>query len=139
MRELSPAMLSGMILGLNYYQDIDTPVNKSFVERYLKANKSMPSYAAAYGYDSTRTLLLAMEKAKSVEVEAVIKTLEGMQFDSIFGPTRIDPRTHQTIRPYYVVQCKKPDAMKNEFDMATIVAHSDEQQPPALNECKRPA
>ncbi|WP_233236186.1 ABC transporter substrate-binding protein [Bordetella sp. LUAb4] len=137
LRELSPAMRSGMILGLNYYQDIDTPVNKSFVERYLKAYKNVPSYAAAYGYDATRTLLLAMDKAKSVEVAAVMKALEGMQFDSIFGPTTIDARTHQTVRPYYVVQCKAPDAMKNEFDLATIVAQGDKPQPPELNECKR--
>src|SRR3546814_9915771 len=51
MRELSPEMLNGMILGLNYYQDIDTPVNHSLVERYVKAHKTVPSYAAAYGYD----------------------------------------------------------------------------------------
>ncbi|OWT74538.1 MULTISPECIES: ABC transporter substrate-binding protein [unclassified Achromobacter] len=137
LRELSPAMRSGMILGLNYYQDIDTPVNKSFVERYMKAYKNVPSYAAAYGYDATRTLLMAMDKAKSVEVAAVMKALEGMQFDSIFGPTTIDARTHQTVRPYYVVQCKAPDAMKNEFDLATIVAQGDKPQPPELNECKR--
>src|SRR3546814_4125254 len=45
-----------------------------------------------------------MEKAKSLEVEAVTKTLEGMKYDSIFGPTHIDSRTHQTVRPYYVVK-----------------------------------
>ncbi|MFC4277346.1 ABC transporter substrate-binding protein [Achromobacter aloeverae] len=137
LRELSPAMRSGMILGLNYYQDIDTPVNKSFVERYMKAYKNVPSYAAAYGYDATRTLFLAMDKAGSVEVPAVLKALEGMRFDSIFGPTTIDARTHQTVRPYYVVQCKAPDAMKNEFDLATIVAQGDKPQPAELNECKR--
>src|SRR3546814_4812671 len=76
MRDLSPEMLNGMILGLNYYQDIDTPVNRSFVERYVKAHKTVPSYAAAYGYDSMRTLFMAMEKAKSLEVEAVIKRSE---------------------------------------------------------------
>jgi branched-chain amino acid transport system substrate-binding protein len=139
MRELSPAMRSGMILGLNYYQDIDTPLNKSFVERYLKAHKNVPSYAAAYGYDSMRTLFLAMEKAQSVDADAVLKTLEGMQYDSIFGPTRIDARTHQVSRPYYVVQCKDANAMKNEFDLASIVSMGDKPQPIELNECKRTA
>src|SRR3546814_20659060 len=137
MRELSPEMLNGMILGLNYYQDIDTPVNHSFVERYVKAHKTVPSYAAAYGYDSMRTLLMAMEKAKSVEVDAVIKTLEGMKYDSIFGPTHIDARTHQTVRPYYVVKCKAPGAMKNELDMAAIVAQGARQQPHELKERTR--
>src|SRR3546814_20750662 len=75
-----------------------------------------------------RTLLMAMEKAKSVEVDAVIKTLEGMKYDSIFGPTHIDSRTHQTVRPYYVVKCKAPAEMKNEFDMAEIVAQGDSSE-----------
>lgn len=139
MRELSPAMRSGMILGLNYYQDIDTPLNKSFVERYLKVNKNVPSYAAAYGYDSMRTLFLAMEKAQSVDADSVLKTLEGMQYDSIFGPTRIDARTHQVLRPYYVVRCKEANAMKNEFDLASIVSMGEKPQPIELNECKRTA
>ncbi len=137
MRELSPAMRSGMILGLNYYHAIDTPVNKAFVDRYVKAYKNVPSYASAYGYDSMRTLLMAMEKAQSVEVDDVRKTLEGMQFDSVFGPTHIDARTHQTVRPYFVVQCKSPEQMKDEFDLASIVARGDEQQPAELNQCKR--
>jgi len=137
LKELSPQMRAGLVLGLNYYQDIDTPVNKTFVERYRKAYQSVPSYASAYGYDSFRTILLAMERAKSVEVAAVIKTMEGMQFDSIFGPTSIDARTHQTVRPYFVVKCKEESAMKSEFDFATIVAEGSKPQPLELNECKR--
>jgi branched-chain amino acid transport system substrate-binding protein len=137
LKELTPAMRSGMILGFNYYHDIDTPVNKAFVENYRKANKNTPSYASAYGYDSFRTLLLAMERAKSIDVAAVIKTLEGMQFDSVFGPTSIDARTHQTVRPYYVVKCKEESAMKNETDFASIVAQGSKPQPLELNECKR--
>jgi branched-chain amino acid transport system substrate-binding protein len=137
MRELSPAMRTGMILGLNYYHEIDTPVNKAFVQAYMKANKTVPSYASAYGYDSFRTLLLAMERAKSVEVDAVVKALEGMQYASVFGATTMDARSHQSIRPYYVIECKAPEAMKDEFDYASIVATGTKPQPPELNECKR--
>ncbi len=137
LRELSPQMRNGLILGLNYYQDIDTPVNKRFVERYVKAHKSVPSYAAAYGYDSFRTLLLAMERAESTEIEAVRKTMEGMKYDGIFGQTSIDERTHQTLRPYYVVKCKAEADMKNADDFATIVAEGSKPQPAELNECKR--
>lgn len=139
MKELSASMRAGMILGLNYYHTIDTPVNKAFVARYMKAHRSAPSYASAYGYDSFRTLLLAMERANSVEVDAVAKTLEGMAFDSIFGATSIDARTHQTVRPYYVIQCKAEQDMADEFDLATIVATGEKPQPAELNECKRAA
>jgi branched-chain amino acid transport system substrate-binding protein len=139
MRELTPQMRSGMILGLNYYQDIDTPVNRKFVERYQAAYKSVPSYAAAYGYDSFRTIFLAMQQAKSTDVEVVLKTLETMKFDSVFGPTTIDPLSHQTIRPYYVIECKAPSAMKNDTDLATIVAEGMKLQPAEYKECKRKA
>jgi branched-chain amino acid transport system substrate-binding protein len=41
------------------------------------------------------------------------------------------------VRPYYVVKCKAPDAMKNKFDMAAIVSQGESPQPPELNQCKR--
>lgn len=137
LHELSPSMRSGMILGLNYYHDIDTPVNKKFVERYSAKHNAPPSYAATYGYDSFRTILMAMEKAKSTEVSAVMKTMEGMEFESVFGPTSIDAKTHQTIRPYYVVECKKPENSTSKYDIAAIKAQGSTLPPSQYNECKR--
>ena len=136
MKELTPEMRDGLILGQNYYHTLDTPVNKAFVQKYEAKYGSPPAYASAYGYDSFRTILFAMEKAKSVEVADVIRTMEGMQYDSVLGPTHIDADTHQTVRPYFIVRGKAESQMKSPEDFAEIVAIGSENQPKKLNECK---
>lgn len=134
--ELAPEMRTGMILGQNYYPDIDTPANKEFVTLYQQRHRGAPGYAAAYGYDAVRSLLLAMEQAKSTEVGAVFQVLETMRWDGVLGPMSVDPATHQTIRPYFVVRCKAAAEMKTATDFAEIVATSTQTQPAALNACK---
>ena len=39
----------------------------------------------------TRMLLAGFDKAKSVEVQDVIKALEGMEVNDLLGPMRVDP------------------------------------------------
>lgn len=134
--ELAPEMRAGMVLGQNYYPDIDTPANKEFVALYQQRHRGLPGYAAAYGYDTVRSLLLAMEQAKSVEVGAVVQALETMRWDGVLGPMSVDPATHQTVRPYFVVRCKAAAEMKTATDFAEIVATSTQTQPAALNACK---
>jgi branched-chain amino acid transport system substrate-binding protein len=136
MKELTPEMRNGLILGENYYHEINTPVNKAFVERYLKKHNFPPAYAAASGYDTFRTILIAMERAKSVEVPDVIRTMEGMRWDGLLGETTIDAATHQTLRPYFVVKGKAPEQMKSPTDYAEIVSTGSTPQPKQHNECK---
>jgi branched-chain amino acid transport system substrate-binding protein len=134
--EVPEEMRGGLILGENYFYTIDTPVNREFVDAYRKKYGSLPGYAAAYGYDSFRTVLLAMEKAKTVEIPKVIETMEGMHYDGLLGPSSIDAATHQTVRPYFVVQGKARAAMKAPDDYADVVATGSDPQPKALNACK---
>lgn len=104
MRGLTPQARSGIIAGENYYHAIDTPVNLKFVRDYRKNFGAYPGYVSGYGYDTFRTMLLAMEQAESTEPAKVVKQLEGMHYDGILGATYIDPEIHQTVRPYYVIE-----------------------------------
>ncbi len=136
MPELAPEMRDGLILGQNYYHTIDTPANREFAGKYIAKFNSPPNYASAYGYDTFRIPLMAMEKAGTTEIAKVIQTMEGMEFESLVGPARIDPKTHQTIRPYFVVRGKAQSAMKDATDFADVVHVGSDPQPPDLNECK---
>ncbi|MET4577431.1 ABC transporter substrate-binding protein [Ottowia thiooxydans] len=137
LKELTPNMRAWLILGLNYHAGIDNPVNKSFVVSAVKKYKSVPTYPMAMGYDTFRTLFLAMEKANSVDPKVVAKTLEGWRFDSVHGSTQIDAKTHQSLRPYYLARCKAASEMKNADDIAEIVYQGNKPQPAELNDCKR--
>lgn len=134
--ELPPEIREGLILGENYVPTIDTPANQEFVAAYRKKYNTDPGYSAAYGYDSFRTVLLAMRKANSTDLGKVISTLEGMQFDGVLGPSRIDADTHQTVRPYFVVLGKAAASPDAPNQLAAMVHVGSDNQPRALNACK---
>ncbi|MGI4945955.1 MAG: ABC transporter substrate-binding protein [Janthinobacterium lividum] len=134
--ELSPGMRDGLILGENYANTIDNAANHEFVDAFKAKYGALPGYASAYGYDSFRTVLLAMRKAGSVEVPKVITAMEGMRFDGVLGSTTIDPDTHQTVRPYFVLRGKSPGEMKAADDYAEVVHVGTDNQPHELNACK---
>ncbi len=134
--ELSPEMRDGLILGENYYHGIDNPANRAFVDAFRAKYGAVPGYASAYGYDSFRTVLLAMGRANSVEIPKVVGTLEGMRFDGVLGPTTIDADTHQTVRPYFVLRGKAAAAMKGADDTVELVHVGSDNQPHELNACK---
>ncbi len=136
LRELAPEMRQGLVLGQNYYHTIDNPANASFVARYQKKYNSVPAYAGAYGYDSFRTILVAMERAKSTNVPDVLRAMEGLKFEGVLGAATIDPNTHQTVRPYFVVKVKPAAQMKGADDFADIVHVGSDPQPKNMNECK---
>lgn len=136
--QLDPKMRQNMYVGTNYYYTVDTPIGKNFVELYKKKTRKdlPPGYAPGAGYDMTRLILEGMKKANSIEVPEVIKALEGMKGPSLVGNVYIDPRNHQTLRPYFVLKCKPEKAMKHSLDFADIIHQSDTPQPRELNECK---
>jgi branched-chain amino acid transport system substrate-binding protein len=49
---------------------------------------------------------------------------------------RVDPKTHQTLRPYFFMRCKPKSAMKHPTDFADIIATGDTPLPAAYAACK---
>ena len=84
----------------------------------------------------TRMLLAGFDKAKSDNVQDVVKALEGLQIDDVVGPMRVDGATHQTLRPYFFLRCKPKSAMKDTLDLADIVATGDAPLPKEYAACK---
>jgi branched-chain amino acid transport system substrate-binding protein len=80
---------------------------------------------------------MAMEKANSIEVPRVIAALEQMSWEGVLGRISIDQKTHQLIRPYFVVRCKPAPDMRHPADFAELVAKGEKPQPSELNECKQ--
>jgi branched-chain amino acid transport system substrate-binding protein len=134
--QLAPEIRENMWVGSNFYYLADTPVAKAFVKSYQEKFGSPPGYAPAASYGMTRLTLAAMEKAKSAEIPDVIKALEGLEVDDLVGKMRVDPKTHQTLRPYFFMRCKKKEAMKHPMDFADIVATGATPLPAEYSACK---
>ena len=79
---------------------------------------------------------VAMMSAKSAVPQDVIKALEGIELNDIVGPMRVDPATHQTLRPFFFLRCKSKSAMKEELDLADVVATGNTPLPKEYAACK---
>jgi branched-chain amino acid transport system substrate-binding protein len=84
----------------------------------------------------THMLLAGFDKAKSAEVQDVVKALETLQMNDIVGPMKVDGATHQTLRPYFLLRCKPKGAMKDAMDLADVVATGDAPLPKEYAACK---
>ncbi len=133
---LKPEMRENLWVGTNFYYTVDTPVAREFAKRYRAKHGTPPGYAPGAAYGMTRILLRAMERAKSTDPQAVIKAMEGWEFEDLLGKMKIEAHNHQTLRPYFFLKCKKKAEMKDEWDFADIVATGDNPQPRELNQCK---
>ena len=134
--QLSPEIRENLWVGSNFYYTADTPAAKAFVKNYQAQYKLPPGYAPSAAYSMTRMLLAGFDKAKSDDVQAVVKSLEGLEMNDIVGPMRVDGATHQTLRPYFLLRCKAKGAMKHELDFGDVVATGNTPLPKEYAACK---
>jgi branched-chain amino acid transport system substrate-binding protein len=134
--QLTPEIRDNLWVGTNFYYTADTPVAKAFVKSYQAKYGTPPGYAPSSAYSMTRMLLAAFDKAKSDDTQAVIKALETLEVNDLLGKMRVDPATHQTLRPYFFLRCKTKAQMKHELDLAEIVATGDTPLPKQYAACK---
>lgn len=77
------------------------PKMLEFVEKYRKVRGAYPDSWAVQAYDGVYLIKAAVEKAKTVETEAVIKAMEGISIDSLRGRFFIRPLDHMGSVPAY--------------------------------------
>jgi urea transport system substrate-binding protein len=90
---------AGHYTSFNYFQSVDSPENKSFVERY-KAKYGADSVTNAVmeaAYFSAYFLAQALEKVQSTDPDALIfEGLPGQEFTAPGGLVKIDEKNHHT-------------------------------------------
>jgi len=73
-------------LYINHYYSGDTdPAVKTFVDSYKKEYNKEPDAFAALGYDTSKILVKAIEKAGKTDGAAIKDALAGMEMDSVTG------------------------------------------------------
>jgi urea transport system substrate-binding protein len=104
LRKLSPAHTVGQYSAWNYFQSIDRPQNKKFVnafqERYGRDRVTMDVIAASY--NSVRLWAQAVAEAGTDDVKFVRDAMRRQSLDAPEGVISIDPNTHHTWRPVYI-------------------------------------
>jgi branched-chain amino acid transport system substrate-binding protein len=70
--------------------------DKAFSAKYLEKYKVTPEYTAPYIYDSLYILKAAVEKAKSIEADAIVDAMEKTDHEGIMGRWIFDKASHHS-------------------------------------------
>ena len=107
---LSPDEADGFLLSYNYFENIDTPENKAFTERFHKRfGKDYPNITelAMGTYQGFKLWAEGVKKANSIEIGKVTTALEsGISIMGPSGKVTIDPATHHCILNVSVAEVK---------------------------------
>jgi urea transport system substrate-binding protein len=132
LRSMETEKLVGHLAAWNYYQAIDAPENKAFVEAFKKYCTSHklpggetrvtddPIEAAYFGVYVWKA---AVEKAGSFDIEKVIPAVAGLEFDAPGGKKKMDTLNHHTWKPVLIGTIKAD----GQFDIVktTPLVHPD--------------
>ena len=100
-----------------YMLSVRTPANKDFLQRWAAKKKFVdlqkwPFGAMGKAYNGTKFLMEAIKKAGTLDIPTIIKTWEGMRWESVTGPMIMRAEDHQTMMPLPVAEMVKTT---NEF------------------------
>lgn len=105
---LAPEEANGIVIAYNYFQEIDTPANKAFVERFHKRFGADYPYITGLAVGTYQGVYLwaeAVKQAKSIDRMKVTEALEkGLSIDAPSGKVTIDPPTHHCILDIYMAE-----------------------------------
>ncbi len=98
---LSAAEADGFLISYNYFQNLDTPANAAFKERFYKRfGKDYPNITelAMGTYQGFKLWAEGVKKAGSLDREKMIAALEsGISIDGPSGKVSIDAETHHCV------------------------------------------
>lgn len=116
----------------------DSERGRAFVKAYVERYQVYPTSSAAHAYGIVHQWSDAVERARSLKSEAVIKALEGHRYRLLKGEQEWRAFDHQNVQRTYVVKVKpRAEVLKDPLhqDFFEIVHHLDgEQGAPSLSE-----
>lgn len=121
---LTPEEGNGMMVAYNYSQELDTPLNNAFKERWIAAygNTDAIHEIAVSHYMGLHLWAAGVRAAGSVARDAVIEAMEGgLSVEGPSGMMTIDPQTHHATLDVHLMEVR---------DQKMEVVESLAQRPP---------
>ncbi|MDE4276527.1 transporter substrate-binding protein [Phaeobacter gallaeciensis] len=104
---LTPEEGNGIMVAYNYSQELDTPANAAFKEKWAAAygDSNLIHEIAVSHYQGILTWAEAVRQAGSHERDAVIAALEtGLSIDGPAGKITVDPKTHHAVLDVHLME-----------------------------------
>jgi len=107
---LSPEEGDGIVAAFSYFQEVDTPANKAFLQKFhAKLGPNAPYLGAELAmrtYVGFNLWAEGVRKAKTIDRMKVIEALEtGIENDGPPGKTIIDGKTNHVTLNVYLAEC----------------------------------
>lgn len=97
---------------VNYSATLDNPANQAFVSAWGKKYPgTWPSNFEGDTYIGMQVLFAAIDKADSLEPEAIADALSGIEVDTVIGPAVLRSEDHQLVRGNYFGQVRALDGV----------------------------
>ena len=95
-----------------YYEIPKNPVNEALVTRHLAKLKTPPDFFTAGGFSAALAIVTALKKTNGdTNTETLIKTMEGMSFDTPKGKMTFRKEDHQAMQSMYHFKIKVDPAL----------------------------
>ena len=121
LRGMDTGALVGHLAAWNYYQSVDAPQNRKFVNAFKEyaQKKNLPGGAKRVtddpmeaGYFGVYIWKQAVEKAKSIDVDPVRKAVYGQEFLAPGGKIKMHENNHHAYKPVLIGEILKDGQFK---------------------------
>ncbi|MBL6080570.1 ABC transporter substrate-binding protein [Belnapia sp. T18] len=84
------------------WEQIDTPVHTAFREAYRRRWNDYPRLGSVVGFDTVMAIAALLKKSPTLETEALVDAMTGLQFQSVLGPVQFRAIDHQSTMGAFV-------------------------------------
>ncbi|MFC2969657.1 substrate-binding domain-containing protein [Acidimangrovimonas pyrenivorans] len=113
-----------------YYEDAKNPINDWLVKEHEKRFGTPPDFFTAGGMAAALAVVKAIETAKTLDTEGLIKAMEGMSWETPKGKMTFRKEDHQALQSMYAFKIKVDPNVKWAIPELTRVITPDEMNIP---------
>jgi branched-chain amino acid transport system substrate-binding protein len=123
----------GTVSAINYFPQLDTPVNRAFLKSFRQSygSERQPNYVAVAAYDVINAIYRVVAAQKGViDPAKSIELLKSVAFESPRGPISIDPKTRDLVQNIYIRQIERNGTGWSYRQIAVITKVKDTTEEP---------
>lgn len=125
---IGPEASEGILVSFGYFESIDTPENRQFVEDYRQYESNVRITTITQGaYEILRLWAEAVERAGTTEGQAVKGEMEGLTIDTLRGSVTMRAHDHHAAMPIYIAEVKDGDFVILE-DLGVLEPGEDQRE-----------
>lgn len=113
--------------GTSFDWGLDNPTSQKFVSAFQKMHGRPPIDYAGYAYSGIKEILMAVNRAGSLDPVGLAEAIENRNYDNYKGKQWWRPCDHQSQQDVFVVRSKKDTAKYDVFEHIATISGANER------------